>query len=114
MIRKANPDFLEEPGEAKPPGSSARTPEVTGVGKQVDPWEGVKAMACRHRRLKSVNCELFCLDCGAKIGTKKETTSPGAGAPSSHRQGIARASRARDGEDGEKPKRRTRKGATKE
>lgn len=24
-------------------------------------------MECKHKRLKSVNCEYFCLDCGEKI-----------------------------------------------
>lgn len=24
-------------------------------------------MACTHERIKSVNCEIFCMDCGAKL-----------------------------------------------
>ena len=24
-------------------------------------------MACKHERIKSVNCELFCMDCGEKL-----------------------------------------------
>ena len=24
-------------------------------------------MACEHKRIKSVNCEIFCMDCGAKL-----------------------------------------------
>ena len=24
-------------------------------------------MECRHERIKSVNCEIFCVDCGAKL-----------------------------------------------
>ena len=24
-------------------------------------------MACKHERIKSVNCEIFCMDCGAKL-----------------------------------------------
>lgn len=29
--------------------------------------EGGKLMACKHERVKSVNCELFCLVCGEKL-----------------------------------------------
>ena len=28
-------------------------------------------MACEHKHIKSVNCELFCMDCGAKIDAPK-------------------------------------------
>ena len=24
-------------------------------------------MACTHERIKSVNCEIFCMECGAKL-----------------------------------------------
>lgn len=24
-------------------------------------------MACEHKRIKSVNCEIFCMDCGEKL-----------------------------------------------
>lgn len=24
-------------------------------------------MECKHKRIKSVNCELFCIDCGEKL-----------------------------------------------
>ena len=24
-------------------------------------------MACEHNRIKSVNCEIFCMDCGEKL-----------------------------------------------
>lgn len=24
-------------------------------------------MECKHERIKSVNCELFCMECGAKL-----------------------------------------------
>lgn len=51
-------------------------------------------MACEHKRIKCVNCEFFCLDCGAKVDIpvyKTEHVEPT-----------------------EKPKRRaTKKGATK-
>lgn len=57
-------------------------------------------MNCEHKRLKSVNCVLYCADCGAKI--EKETTYPAHdGAPSPK------------GENMEKPK-RTRKKKTEE
>ena len=26
-------------------------------------------MACKHGRMKSVNCKLICIDCGAVLGT---------------------------------------------
>ena len=29
-------------------------------------------MACEHKHIKSVNCELFCLDCGAKLDKAPE------------------------------------------
>lgn len=29
--------------------------------------KGGKLMACKHERVKSVNCELFCLVCGEKL-----------------------------------------------
>ena len=29
--------------------------------------KGVKHMACKHKRIMSKNCELFCLDCGEKL-----------------------------------------------
>ena len=29
-------------------------------------------MACEHRRLKSVNCALYCMDCGAKLDKPPE------------------------------------------
>ncbi|MBQ1791752.1 MAG: hypothetical protein II008_16365 [Oscillospiraceae bacterium] len=50
-------------------------------------------MTCEHKRIKCVNCEFFCLDCGAKVDIpvyKTEHVEPT-----------------------EKPKRKTRKGATK-
>lgn len=51
-------------------------------------------MACEHKRIMSRNCELFCLDCGAKLEIP-----------------VYKVEHA---EPTEKPKRRARKGATKE
>lgn len=36
-------------------------------------------MFCEHKRLKSVNCVLYCADCGARL----DDTSSAAGAPPS-------------------------------
>ena len=49
-------------------------------------------MACEHKRLKSVNCVLYCMDCGAKLGDAAAAgTSSGAqGAPPDARR-LARA-----------------------
>ena len=55
-------------------------------------------MSCEHKRLKSVNCVLFCADCGAKI--ERETTSPAPDGALSHK-----------GEGVEKPKRTRKKKA---
>ena len=57
-------------------------------------------MSCEHKRLKSVDCVLFCADCGARI--ERETTSPA--------HDVANSPK---GEDMEKPK-RTRKKKTEE
>ena len=42
-------------------------------------------MKCEHKRIKSVNCELFCMDCGEALPkdfltAKKGTKKPGLGA----------------------------------
>lgn len=29
--------------------------------------KGESKMECKHKRIKSVNCELFCIDCGEKL-----------------------------------------------
>ena len=29
-------------------------------------------MACEHKRIKSVNCVIFCMDCGAKLDNAPE------------------------------------------
>lgn len=31
-------------------------------------------MSCEHKRLKSVNCVLFCADCGARMETVEVST----------------------------------------
>ena len=33
-------------------------------------------MACEHKRMKSVNCVLYCMDCGAKIEQRPEPKEP--------------------------------------
>ena len=51
-------------------------------------------MSCEHKRLKSVNCVLFCADCGAKI--ERETTSPASdGALSPKGEGMEKPKRTR-------------------
>lgn len=41
-------------------------------------------MGCEHKRVKSVNCVIFCMDCGARIEVVPATrTSSGADAPPS-------------------------------
>lgn len=42
-------------------------------------------MKCEHKRIKSVNCELICMDCGETLPkdfltAKKGTKNPGQGA----------------------------------
>ena len=36
-----------------------------------DGMEGFR-MACDHKRVKSVNCVLYCMDCGAKLDKPPE------------------------------------------
>ena len=31
-------------------------------------------MACEHKRLKSVNCVMYCMDCGARLDTVEVST----------------------------------------
>jgi hypothetical protein len=33
-------------------------------------------VACEHKRLKSVNCVLYCMDCGEKIEQRPEPKEP--------------------------------------
>lgn len=70
-------------------------------------------MECEHKRIKSVNCELFCMDCGARIDPPT-VEKPPEGATEAATDGFERPSGRKIGFDAEKPKRRTRKGATKE
>ena len=48
-------------------------------------------MACEHKHIKSVNCVLYCMDCGAKLEAPKEKPKPST--------------------TGDKPRRKTKKGA---
>ena len=77
-------------------------------------------MACEHKHLKCVNCEFICAECGAKVDPPmvanaateaKAAATDGFERPS---DGFERPSGRKIGFDAEKPKRRTRKGATKE
>lgn len=36
-------------------------------------------MACEHKRLKSVNCVLYCAECGARIDNPAEAQTPPTG-----------------------------------
>jgi len=46
-------------------------------------------MACKHERIKSVNCELYCIECGEKLPadwlTGKHTTEPAKAAESAEK-----------------------------
>lgn len=57
-------------------------------------------MACEHKRIRCTNGVFFCLDCGARIDPPVTT------------EAAEKATEAAT-EHPEKPKRRTRKGATK-
>lgn len=35
--------------------------------------KGGKQMTCEHKRIKSVNCVLFCMDCGAQLPADFQT-----------------------------------------
>ena len=59
---------------------------------------------CEHKRIKSVNCELFCMDCGAKI----ENTAQAA---TGDCERVENVSGRKIGFEAEKPKRRARKKA---
>lgn len=63
-------------------------------------------MACEHKRIKCVNCEFICVDCGAKIEP----------VPAEDCERVTSASGRKIGFDAEKPKRKTtkRKGAAAE
>lgn len=66
-------------------------------------------MACEHKNLKCVNCEFICADCGAMLPMQSASGEPEMLEPQ-----TKSASGRKIGFDAEKPKRRTRKGATKE
>lgn len=69
-------------------------------------------MVCEHKHLRCTDGVFYCLDCGAKVGPPK-TEKPIEGATEAATDGFERQSGRKAGFDAEKPKRRTRKGATK-
>ena len=69
-------------------------------------------MACEHKRIRCTNGVFFCLDCGARIDPPV-TTEAAEKATEAATDGFERPSGRKAGFDAEKPKRRTRKGATK-
>ena len=53
-------------------------------------------MSCEHKRLKSVDCVLYCADCGARLEVVPATrTSSGADAPPSPEGKAEKAKRTR-------------------
>ena len=46
----------------------------------------MNGMTCEHKRLKCVNCVLYCADCGAKV-ERGTTSSAPEGAPSPKGEG---------------------------
>ncbi len=56
-------------------------------------------MGCEHKRIKSVNCELFCMDCGEKLpagffGQKRADNPPaddGKGKPTGRKRTAKKA-----------------------
>ena len=72
-------------------------------------------MACEHKRLRCTDGVFYCLDCGAKVDTPHamETAADTAPAPTEDAERVTSASGRKIGFNAEKPKRRTRKGATK-
>ena len=49
-------------------------------------------MECEHKRVKSVNCVIFCMDCGAKLEGERPLPPP-SGAPSPKGEGLGKAKR---------------------
>ena len=49
-------------------------------------------MGCEHKRVKSVNCVIFCMDCGAKLAGERPLPPP-SGAPSPKGEGSGKAKR---------------------
>lgn len=64
-------------------------------------------MECEHKRVKSVNCELICMDCGERIVNTAQ-------AATDECERVENVRGRKIGFEAEKPKRRARKGATKE
>ena len=62
-------------------------------------------MGCEHKRVKSVNCVIFCMDCGARLEGERPLPPP-SGAPDARK--LARAFGPPKGEGLGKAK-RTRK-----
>ena len=58
-------------------------------------------MSCEHKRLKCVNCEFICADCGAKVEP--------AAAPTGDEERVTSASGRKIGFEADKPKRRAKK-----
>lgn len=51
-------------------------------------------MGCEHKRVKSVNCVIFCMDCGAKLeGERPLPSQPSAVPPSPKGEGLGKAKR---------------------
>ncbi len=71
-------------------------------------------MSCTHPVIYSRNCVLYCQICGAVIDTPRTEKPLEEGTRQGATDGFERPSGRKDGFDAEKPKRRTRKGATKE
>ena len=52
-------------------------------------------MGCEHKHVKSVNCVIYCMDCGARVEVVRATrTSSGADAPPSPEGKAEKAKRA--------------------
>ena len=49
-------------------------------------------MGCEHKRIKSVNCVIFCMDCGAKLEGERPLP-PASQAPSPKGEGLEKAKR---------------------
>lgn len=53
---------------------------------------------CAHRRVKSVDCVIFCLDCGARVEGDRPLP-PASQAPSPKGEGTGKAKRTRRKEE---------------
>lgn len=54
----------------------------------------VYRVACEHKRIKSVNCVLFCADCGARMERETASTAPDE-APLAKGEGLEKPKRTR-------------------